>query len=434
MKSGHVTTPFGRRTMTFGMLATQILSRDIDPAKSVDKWKIYRALCEARPLLGITDRALAVLNALLSFYPQNELTDKSNLVVFPSNTQLSLRSHGMAEQTIRRHLAALVEAGLISRKDSPNGKRYARRGRQGELSEAFGFSLFPLLARSEEIQQLATKVVADKLYSQRLRERISICRRDVTKLIETALTGRLGGDWSDIHASFRGLIDAVPRKPSIDELETLLEKISIIHDHVTNQLEKQLKSTKQSGNPTQNERHIQNSDSESIFESEARHVRQLKTSIGICNPRTTQLIEMAAATTEPSDLITAHQPDSGSSRRGGRDLTTFPLGLVLKACPDACDYGPAGKIENWKDMMTAALVIRSMLGVSPSAYEEASAAMGPENAAVVMACILEKTGRINSAGAYLRDLTRRTQKKEFAVGPMLMSLLRSNATVSGPAT
>jgi len=427
MKNGHVTTPFGRRTMTFGMLATQILSREVDPAKSVDKWKIYRALCEARPLLGITDRALAVLNALLSFYPKNELTDESNLVVFPSNTQLCLRAHGMAEQTIRRHLAALVEAGLIIRKDSPNGKRYARRGRKGELSEAFGFSLFPLLARADEIEHLATKVVADKLYIQRLRERISICRRDVTKLIETAQSGQVLGDWSDIHANFRGLIDAVSRKPSIEELEILFEKISIIQDNVINQLEKQLKSQKGSGNPVQNERHIQNSDTESISESETALKHQKQPCSGVFL-RLAPLIEIGEPVIETAQSITNQQNETSSVDI--RSLTTFPLGLVLKACPDVSDYGPAGKIENWRDMMSAAVVVRSMLGVSPTAYEEAARTMGPENAAIVMACILEKAAHINSAGGYLRNLTRRTRKNQFAIGPMLMSLLRSNAPLN----
>jgi hypothetical protein len=74
--------------------------------------------------------------------------------------------------------------------------------------------------------------------------------------------------------------------------------------------------------------------------------------------------------------------------------------------------------------MSAAVVVRSMLGVSPSAYEEACAGMGPENAATVIACILERGGHINSPGGYLRDLTRRTERGEFAIGPMLMALVR----------
>ena len=42
------------------------------------------------------------------------------------------------------------------------------------------------------------------------------------------------------------------------------------------------------------------------------------------------------------------------------------------------------------------------------------------------ACILERGGHINSAGGYLRDLTRRSEKGEFAIGPMLMALLKAN--------
>ena len=53
--------------------------------------------------------------------------------------------------------------------------------------------------------------------------------------------------------------------------------------------------------------------------------------------------------------------------------------------------------------------------------------MGPDNAATAMACILERGGHINSAGGYLRDLTRKAVKGEFSLGPMLMALLRANA-------
>ncbi len=75
--------------------------------------------------------------------------------------------------------------------------------------------------------------------------------------------------------------------------------------------------------------------------------------------------------------------------------------------------------------MTAAVVVRSMLGVSPSAYQEACEAMGPENAAVTIACILERGGHINSPGGYLRDLTNRAKRGEFSLGPVLMALLRA---------
>jgi replication initiation protein RepC len=98
--------------------------------------------------------------------------------------------------------------------------------------------------------------------------------------------------------------------------------------------------------------------------------------------------------------------------------------MILRACPDIVPYGPGGTIANWRDLMVAAVTVRSMLGVSPSAYEEACEVMGQATAASVMACILERSAHITSAGGYLRDLTNRAQRGEFSMGPMLMALLR----------
>ncbi|MBW9054612.1 plasmid replication protein RepC [Rhizobium mesosinicum] len=414
MNSGSVTTPFGRRPMTLGMFSSQVVSRQIEPDKSVDKWKLYRALCEARSRLGISDRALAVMNALLSFYPKNELSEENGLVVFPSNVQLSLRAHGMAEQTIRRHLAVLVGAGLLIRKDSPNGKRYARKDRTGSVEDAFGFSLAPLLARSEEIETLAAQVVADRLHLQRLRERLTLCRRDISKLVETALEEDLSGDWDAVVAYQKGIVGALTRNPGTAELEGALEEMEQLREDVVNQLENLLDSQKTSGNAHQSERHIQNSNPDSISELEPG----FETKLGA----TTESDNERSAKTEGQQRITIQrargQPIS--------ELKSFPLGLVLQACPQISDYAAGGAIGNWRDLMAAAVTVRSMLGVSPSAYQEACEIMGPENAATVIACILERGGHINSAGGYLRDLTRRSERGEFALGPMLMALYRGN--------
>ncbi|RUM08812.1 plasmid replication protein RepC [Rhizobium chutanense] len=427
MEIGNITTPFGRRSMTLGMLANQVMAGEIKPDQSVDKWKLFRALCEAKPLLGISDRALAVLNALLSFYPKNELAEQSGLIVFPSNIQLSLRTHGMAEQTVRRHLAALVEAGLLLRKDSPNGKRYVRRDRAGEVDEAFGFSLAPLLARAEEIERLAAEVTAERLHAQRLRERITLCRRDVAKLIETAVDEEIPGDWQVLYGEFRDLVEDLPRSPTTGQLEQLLDELTALRADILNRLEIRVKSTKQSGNAYHIERHIQNSNPDSNSELEP----SFETKQGAMAEQDNRLTALAreqgtgeAAVSNRQDEAPGRQPGNHDERGG---LKTFPLGLVLQACPEILAYGPGGAIRNWRDLMAAAVTVRSMLGVSPSAYQEAAGVMGPENAATVMACILERGGHINSAGGYLRGLTRRSEKGEFAIGPMLMALLRANA-------
>ncbi|MDF9821003.1 MULTISPECIES: plasmid replication protein RepC [Rhizobium] len=429
MESGYVTTPFGRRPMSLGMLASQQLAEAIEPGMKRSKWKLFRAICEARPALGVTDRALTVLDALLTFYPDDEISEENGLIVFPSNAQLSLRARGMTPATLRRHLAVLVEAGLILRKDSPNGKRYARRDRAGALGEAFGFSVAPLLARAGEIENLAAQTVADRELLRVTRERLTVCRRDISKLIAAAIEEEVSGDWEGISAMFRTLLARIPRVATAEALAPLLDEMGLLRDEIVNVLERQIKTQKIDANESQIERHKQNSNPNSIYELEP----SFETKLG---ERAATDIEPNAGTPDERRLKQP-KPAGGMNNKAagltdpvaGHSLKSFPLGLVLQACPQILDYGPGGTIGNWRDLMSAAVIVRSMLGVSPSAYEEACSGMGPENAATVIACILERGGHINSPGGYLRDLTRRTERGEFAIGPMLMALVRANGGV-----
>ena len=102
----------------------------------------------------------------------------------------------------------------------------------------------------------------------------------------------------------------------------------------------------------------------------------------------------------------------------------YPLGMVLSACPDIVDYAKGG-ISNWRDFLATAAVVRSMLGISPSAWEEAQKIMGEVPAAIVVACILQRGTAINSAGGYLRGLTRKAEVGEFSLGPILMAQINS---------
>jgi replication initiation protein RepC len=402
MESGIGTTPFGRRSMTLAMLSAQLDAAKIDSQKTIDKWKLFRTIYEARGPLGVSDRALAVLNALLSFYPKSELSEEAGIVVFPSNIQLSIRTHGMAATTLRRHLAALVEAGLILRKDSPNGKRYARRGRSGDMRDAFGFSLAPLLARSEEIERLAAECIAARQQLKWLKEQVSLCRRDVTKLIETAMEIEAVGDWSGIRRAFDDILLSLPRSPDNHELQHALSNLGRLRDQIVNVLETLTKTKKESANERQNGGHIQNSDNNSKLESEDD--------------------------AEPATKISVPPVPSAVKPQQQMNIT---LAAVLQACPEIAMYGPGGSIASWTELLRATSVVKTMFAISQDAYDDACSAMGPQATAVVLACLLEKAGQINSPGGYLRDLTRRARRKEFSPAPMLAALMRSKAPQTG---
>lgn len=101
----------------------------------------------------------------------------------------------------------------------------------------------------------------------------------------------------------------------------------------------------------------------------------------------------------------------------------IPLGLVLKATPSICDYGPDA-IHTWESLVEAADIVRPMLGITLDAWQRACRIMGPESAAVTMACILQRHGTILRPGGYFRSLTDKAEEKGFPPGPMVMALLR----------
>ncbi|RWE19722.1 MAG: replication initiation protein RepC [Mesorhizobium sp.] len=387
------TTPFGGRPMTLALLQARNGTCEVPEGASADKWQLYRWLCEGKTIIGVGDRALAVLNGLLSFYPDSDLSEENGLMVFPSNAQLSLRAHGMAGATLRRNLATLVDCGLIVRRDSPNGKRYARKGRGGEIEEAFGFSLAPLLVRAEEIRLAAERVRAETRALKLMRERITLQRRDIQKLVDAAIEERAPGDWGAIWRRFRAIVDAIPRRADLRELEPIVADLAALREEVDMMLESFMNSMNPSANESHNERQQSDSNTDSNFEFEPA-------------------LEKSTARTEPN-------PEPDGKPKG------YPLGLVLKACPDIVDYAAAG-IGNWRDFMNTAAQVRGYLGISPSAYEDACHTMGQETAAVMVACILQRAQHINSAGGYLRVLTEKARAGQFSVGPMLMAALRTN--------
>ena len=404
MQNVRPTTPFGRRPQTLGLMAAQALADECPADAIAHKWRCFRAITEAKERLGVSDRALAVLGALISFHPETALTAGSDLIVFPSNRELGLRSHGMAPATLRRHLTALVSAGLVIRRDSPNGKRYARRDGGGEVESAFGFDLAPLVARSAEFGRWAEEARADRRASQRLREQITILRRDIDKTIEAALDGDLDGPWHEYTVQLAQQ-RALPRSAHREVLEGTAGQLKALREAVDKSVEKSLANQRPpeetSANESQSERHYQNSNPELVLESEPGFRR----STG----------QMAV-------------PKGPTSEQPSR---SYPLRMVLEACPDIVPYARFG-ISSWAEFVATARLVRSTLGISPDAWEQACAALGEAEAAITVAAILQRGQAIRNPGGYIRSLTEKAREGQFSLGPVLMALLNTSLRARVP--
>lgn len=392
-------TPFGGQPLSAGLLAARALATKPQTIAgtnqtSIDKWSLFNDLREARARFGVTDRDLGVLYALLTFLPAKALAQEAELIVFPSNASLSDRAHGMAESTLRRHLAALVRAGLLLRHDSPNGKRYAARDRSGVLVAAFGFDLRPLLTRAPEIIAAAETCRDQALALRRLRETLVLHLRDAAKLLAYGLDSDPTQNWPAIEARLIPLRRTLRRKIEAPELADLCTEAGDILADIHRALS--FKSEEMHATDAQNERHHTNSNKDSKdFEP---------------------CLETGRGADQPS-------PASGTS---DKSLPTLPLYLIIKACPDLEPYAQ-GRLADWRDLIAAAGFVRGMMGVSASAWEEAKHVMGPETASAVIAAMLQRIASITNPGGYLRALSAKAATGAFSVGPMIMSLLNASA-------
>lgn len=391
------TTPFGRQ-LSLAMVAARVRVENCPPDTIAEKWKVLDNLREAKDALGVSDRALSVLNALLTFHQDTTLALEGDLIVYPSNRALLLRANGMAPATLRRNLAALVQAGLVIRRDSPNGKRYARKGEGGQIEQAFGFDLSPLVARAAEFEKLAAEARAAAKARYLLREEISLLRRDISQTILMSLEEGLPGPWRDLSDRFRALGGMPARNADVLLLEGLAKDLRALWRDVDKCLTDHLKKENMSTNESHTERHHQNSNTNPSNESENGYRVEEE---GIVSP----------------DPEAPKQP-----------VRAFPLGLVLQACPDIAMYTRGGEgIATWRGLSEAAAVVRPILGISPSAWAEACEVLGHDNAAITLAAILQRAEAIRSPGAYLRHLTQRARANQFSLGPVIMALLRAEA-------
>ena len=415
------TTPFGGGRFSIALFKAQKSLSDRRAALKdgsnitgkVDKWQFLRALTEAKAAFALTDRAIAVLEALMSFHPEKELNGAEDIIVFPSNRELSLRARGMSEPTLRRHVATLIKAGFLLRKDSPNGKRFARKGQGGLVEEAFGFNLAPSALMAPDVFEEAEKARHLALELRKARGEVTLHLRDISKMIEAAYEDGIAQDdpdqWFGFKMRLKELSGRVSRHASLRETCDRCQHLVRLRVDVESAFlagmkdehfesedesargevtpETSSKNIKTNGNAAQNERHIQNSKPDSSFELKLRK-------------------------NEVEGRGAFERPDPEAIR----------LSQLKEACPEFAEYALDG-LKSWADAGKAADLARPMLGISKNAWHEAVEAMGQGGAIVVLAYLIERAGEIKSAGGYLRSLTDRASAGKLRLRPMVDSLL-----------
>ena len=404
-----LTTPFGGGHFSAALIERQFwLDEQRKKAEdggndstAVNKWQLLRALTEARVYFLVSDRTITVLEALLSFHQSAELDGREDIIVFPSNAELSRRTRGMAPATLRRHLSALVKGGFIIRKDSPNGKRYCRRGTEGSIQDAYGFNLAPFALMAAEIYDQAEQEITHQKEIKKSRAQVTNLLRDCRRLIELAFEEGCAHHALERWKEFEGRLDSLSgrlrRTEPLEALQAKFAQLAVLLAEIEElwlyELDHQNKEM--SANDVTNERHIHNSNTDTHFD---KSIENLKS--------------RAEDAEEDGEL------ENATERRGDYQISLNKLRLC---CPNFTDYARDG-LDSWADARRAAELVRPMLGISQDAWVKAQQLMGEGIAIAVLAYITQRFDEIKSPGGYLRALTARAELGKLSIKAMLDSL------------
>ncbi|WP_371743936.1 plasmid replication protein RepC [Mangrovicoccus sp. HB161399] len=167
----------GWRRQDGSLLHAELLGREGERV-SVAKSEAMVALKRAAALIGLKPAQVLLMDTLAAFSQAQDWDSGQRPVVWPSNALLTDRT-GLSLSALRRHLRKLCDAGVLCFRDSPNGKRWGRRGTDGLITEAYGFDLSPLAARAQELRTLHERHETERLAAASLRRQIAALIRTI---------------------------------------------------------------------------------------------------------------------------------------------------------------------------------------------------------------------------------------------------------------
>ncbi|WP_276122592.1 plasmid replication protein RepC [Pararhizobium qamdonense] len=339
-----------------------------------DRAKLYKVKNLAARALRLSKGQISLLTSLISYFKEPV---GGKLLVWPSNDSLE-KATGYSERAVRGAIRDLISIGILSSKDSANGKRFAIRSKSQQIIDAYGFDLTPLLLRESEFKDSIKRIEAAEEIHKRQLDEITISRRTVQEVLRAFPELDPGIDVSALERRFDALMSVTPRRSLIRIPGPLLADWNALKLDAEHQYH-----SASAGNSC---RHIE--DNNDIPEQPCQNGKE--------------------------ELV-----------RG----ETVSLGDLKAACPDALEY--AGEIRTEGDLIGAAARLRGVFGTHRTAWEEACDDLGRPRAAVTFFLVLQmfdddQRGRrtITNFGGLFRAYARRAAAGEVNLAQEIHALKR----------
>ncbi len=406
--------PSGLRRLSLAMLATGKLAEDFkgtpEGQGATRPGQVLAAFKGAAPHLGFSPRVVHAIDWLFAFTQPQDWAEGSRPVVWPS-AALQRDALGLGVTQVKTLNRCLVELGLLTMKDSPNGKRYGKRDRQGRLVEAYGFDLSPLFARMAEFHAIAEQGRALRERMRLLRRRTTIARNGLLQILETAAElGFADATWQRLEIEGRALARSLRSVEREDEMAIGVASLERRQLEARERLEKLLAEMTPSA-------------SEAVDTDPKRPENRPHQYSYKPNPYPQEDTVIASKGSKWSAASPVTQPEPGPWPRDRQKNSAPP--------PDRTDSGSVLKINTeeliqlaprlkpylrtsapaWPDIIEAADWLRHDLGVSKPLWGEACIAMGREKAAIALAIVSARPPEYFTAtpGGYFHGMVNRAK-------------------------
>jgi replication initiation protein RepC len=417
-RGGFAQAPTGFRRLTPGLLRADQTAQGFAgmPEGVTSPGLLLAALKAAAPRLGISPRLVHAVDWLFRFTQPQDWEREARPIVWPS-ARMQQEELSLSETQVKRVNRTLSELGLLTMRDSPNGKRYGKRDPKGGIVEAYGFDLSPIAARHAEFVRVAEEARAERAAMGRLRRRATIARKAIAQILETAREYAFTGEeWQTLATETLALTRALRVVERPDEMETGVKSLERRQIAARERIEVLLQDVKMDGSQAKNGPHQYNYNP-------------------TLNPEQDTVIA-AKRRSEAGEEPVLYDHASLASAGAGLPPKRSEKGMVEGIRPDELVrltprlklYLPRSN-PSWPDIIDAADWLRHDLGVSKSLWGDACVAMGRELAAVAMAIVSAKDPEHfqTTPGGYFHGMVAKARAGELHLDRTVWALRRALA-------
>jgi replication initiation protein RepC len=384
--------------------------------------QLLAAFKAAAPRLGLSPRLVHAVDWLFRFTQPQDWGRRGRPIVWPS-ASMQQEALGLSPSQVKAINRALIEAGVVTMRDSPNGKRYGVRDRAGRITEAYGFDLSPIAARHAEFVRLAEAARAERAEMGRLRRRATVVRKGIVQILETAAEyGLQGEDWAGLARDTGTLARALRAVERPAEMLLGVESLERRQRAARERLEALLAATR--AGPSEA------ADSDPLGPENRPHQDTYNSSP---NPQADTVIaaercSQPAGTTEPGKVMPEQpagpqDPKPAPPARIEGTVLRLSTEELVRLAPRLRPY-LATPVPTWPAVVDAADWLRGELGVSKSLWGEACLAMGREEAAIAVAIVSAKpAGHFRSSpGGYFHGMVAKAKAGELNLARTIWGL------------